>query len=51
VMLGVPNNSFNASGMSLIVIVNLAVPQRLPAASIRAFGCSYTLNYERKSGT
>jgi hypothetical protein len=31
-----PNNSFNASGISLIFIVNLAVSQLIPAALIRA---------------
>jgi hypothetical protein len=30
------NNSFNASGISLILIENFAVPQMLPAALIRA---------------
>jgi hypothetical protein len=34
-----PDNSFDASGISLLLIVNLAVPQILPAASIRALGC------------
>ena len=34
------NNSFDASGISLPVIDNLAVPQMFPAASIRALGSS-----------
>jgi hypothetical protein len=38
-------NSFNASGISLPFIENLAVPQMLPGGLIRAFGVA--LNHRR----
>jgi hypothetical protein len=38
--LAASNNSFNASGNSSTFIVNLVVPQLIPAALIRALGAT-----------
>ncbi len=43
-----PNNSFDASGFSLDFIDNLAVPYRLPAASIPALDARSRWQLERE---